>query len=289
MSHSTTAHAGKTFTLKNKRTIGYSIFEGEKTPIVLVHGAGSSKKVWDLVISKLTGEKRRVIAIDLPGHGTSCAGSGHYRPEEAVTAIQELLDYENITKTHLVGHSLGGALVVGLAEKTPKTTSSVTLVAAGGLGKEVALPLRAATLPGSDKVISLAFSKPVLNTITETVTALERNGFRLGGLHKDIESLNWLNDYSRRKAFLSTLRHVVGPIGQRMSIIERLKRQDSEKYLVVWGTSDPMLPVSHAITAQKILPKAELKLFVGAGHEPHTHNPTLFTNTLLNHINKMEK
>ena len=279
----------KAFTLQNGQTLGYRVCKGEKTPIVLVHGAGSSMKVWDPVISKLTEKNRYFLTVDLPGHGASCTKNGKYRPEEAVNAIQELLEYENITKTHLVGHSLGGALVVGLAEKTPDNITSVTLVAAGGLGREVAIPLRAATLPGSDKVLSLAFSKPVINTLTETVAALERKGFTTGTLQEDIESLNWLSDESRRRAFLSTLCHVVGPIGQRMSILERLQQHDSKKYLVIWGTRDTMLPAKHAIAARKVLPKAKLKLFVGAGHEPHTYDPTLFTETLLEHVEQLEE
>ncbi len=80
--------------------------------IVFVHGAGSSRVVWALQLLELR-KCHRVIALDLYGHGESDDMDSSHEilcgfPEEVATLIEHL-DLQDFV---LVGHSMGGAVVM---------------------------------------------------------------------------------------------------------------------------------------------------------------------------------
>ena len=54
-----------------------------------------------------------------------------------------------------------------------------------------------------------------------------------------------LADPERRKAFLATLRAVVGTDGQRVAALDRLYLAEALPLLIVWGDRDPIIPVAH--------------------------------------------
>ena len=53
----------------------------------------------------------------------------------------------------MVGHSLGGGIAMQFAYQFPERTERLVLVSSGGLGRDVHLLLRAASLPGADYVL----------------------------------------------------------------------------------------------------------------------------------------
>ena len=110
--------------------------EGAGAPIVLLHGFGADLNGWKPLLGHLK-TQRRILAIDLPGHG----GSQNV-PARDVRAIVDSLAATihayGIFRAHLVGHSLGGALAVALSEKTSNLhVTSLTLLAPAGLGPEI--------------------------------------------------------------------------------------------------------------------------------------------------------
>lgn len=110
--------------------------EGEGDPIVLVHGFASTKEVnWVLPgwVTTLTGAGRRVIALDLRGHGQS---SKFYTPDEYHSAImaedvRALLDHFGLDRADVLGYSLGARVTSYLALKHPARVRAAVL---GGLG-----------------------------------------------------------------------------------------------------------------------------------------------------------
>jgi len=81
---------------------------GGGTPVVLVHGITESSTGWESIVERL--DDRRVIAVDLRGHGQS-AKADRYDLEAMVTDIVMLAMHLELDRPHLVGHSLGGAVV----------------------------------------------------------------------------------------------------------------------------------------------------------------------------------
>jgi pimeloyl-ACP methyl ester carboxylesterase len=132
--------------------------EGEGDPIVLIHGFASSKNVnwiypgW---VSELTKSGRRVVALDLRGHGES---TKLYDPEAyhigtMAGDVRALMDDLKIERADLMGYSMGARITAWLALSQPQLVRSAILgglglglVEGGGPGENVASALEAAAL-----------------------------------------------------------------------------------------------------------------------------------------------
>lgn len=106
--------------------------EGEAT-LVLVHGAEADGSVWEPYMEGLA-RGRRVLAVDLPGHG------GTEAPEDldaSASGIAEwffrLLVAEGLDSVDLLGHSMGGTVALYIALERPGLVRNLVLVDTGGL------------------------------------------------------------------------------------------------------------------------------------------------------------
>lgn len=83
--------------------------------VVLVHGLASSKEAWRLVIPLLE-PHARVIAVDLPGHGSSPAPeSDRVTPGDLAGILTEFIGSLGVRNAHYVGNSMGGWTVLEVA------------------------------------------------------------------------------------------------------------------------------------------------------------------------------
>ena len=74
-----------------------------------------------------------VHALDLPGHGASDKDVGDGSLAALADVVVGFLDALGISRAHLVGHSLGGAVVAAVARSAPEKVASLTLLAPVGL------------------------------------------------------------------------------------------------------------------------------------------------------------
>lgn len=81
----------------------------DTTPVILVHGITESAATWDPLIDRLTAQ-RRVVALDLRGHGRS-GSADRYDLEAMAGDVVAVAVSLGLDRPHLVGHSLGGAVV----------------------------------------------------------------------------------------------------------------------------------------------------------------------------------
>jgi len=96
--------------------------------VLLVHGAGGSRRQWEPFVSHLPPEFRPVL-VDLPGHGDS-SGTVSESVAHAVGLLEELIDrWELPTPLWCIGHSAGGLLALGLALRVPERVAGVCLLA----------------------------------------------------------------------------------------------------------------------------------------------------------------
>ncbi|MDE2058637.1 MAG: alpha/beta hydrolase [candidate division NC10 bacterium] len=98
-------------------------------PILFIHGAGGSHQVW-LQQFRALGRRRRVIAVDLPGHGDS-EGSGADRIEAYRDVVAEFITALGLNRTVMVGHSMGGAITQSIALAQPRLLAAIVLVGTG--------------------------------------------------------------------------------------------------------------------------------------------------------------
>ncbi|WP_420707732.1 alpha/beta fold hydrolase [Streptomyces sp. NRRL F-5135] len=106
-----------------------------RTPVVLVHGAGSCSAMWYPNTPDLSAE-RPVYAIDTPGDpGRSVQREPIHQPEHAARWLDETLAGLGLDRVHLVGSSYGGWLVLNHVHREPGRVASATLLDPGGLEK----------------------------------------------------------------------------------------------------------------------------------------------------------
>jgi pimeloyl-ACP methyl ester carboxylesterase len=97
-------------------------------PLVLVHGAGGTHAHWPEALRRLPG--RRVLAVDLPGHGDSPPPGERAVPAYARRVV-DLLDALGIPRAAVGGHSMGGAIALTLALDAPERVAGLLLVGTG--------------------------------------------------------------------------------------------------------------------------------------------------------------
>ena len=99
-----------TLTTTDGTTIAYDDYAGGPgVPVILVHGITESAASWEPLIRRFTPD-RRVVVMDLRGHGRS-GTADRYDLEAMAGDVAELAAELDIARPHLVGHSLGGAVV----------------------------------------------------------------------------------------------------------------------------------------------------------------------------------
>src|SRR5215208_655748 len=143
---------------------GHKVFYragGEGPLLVLIHGITSSSASWEPALPLLS-EHFTILAPDLLGHGDSAKPTGDYSLGAYACLVRDLMLALGHERATIVGHSLGGGVAMQVAYQFPELVGRLVLVASGGLGREVSVFLRAVTLPGSELVLPLIASRPVL-------------------------------------------------------------------------------------------------------------------------------
>jgi len=260
---------------------------GGGPPVLLIHGITGSWRHWERAMPILARE-HEVIAPDLLGHGESAKPRGDYSLGAFASGIRDLMVALGHESATVVGHSLGGGVAMQFAYQFPERCERLVLVSSGGLGGEVSLLLRAATLPGSELVLPLLTHRRVRVAARSLGGALRRGGLGLGADASEVlRGLDSLHDPETRTAFLETLRSVVGFRGQKVDARDRLYLAEAVPSLIVWGRSDPIIPASHGLAAHEAMPGSRLEL-LPAGHFPQLEEPYKFAQLLSDFIAETE-
>lgn len=257
---------------------------GSGPVLLLLHGMAGSSATWGAVLPALT-RQYTVIAPDLMGHGDSDKPRGDYSLGAHAGTLRDLmvaLGHEHAT---VVGQSFGGGVALQLSYQHPELCERLVLVGSGGLGKEVALLLRALTLPGVEHVLPIACNARVRDAGMTVTHWLGKLGIRPVPAVEEIwRSYKSLSDASTRQAFAHTLRSVVDIQGQRVSASDRLYLAADMPTLIVWGDRDPIIPFAHGVAAHEAIPGSRFEVFEGVGHFPHCENPERFVEVLTDFI-----
>ncbi|HEV2923735.1 MAG TPA: alpha/beta fold hydrolase [Solirubrobacteraceae bacterium] len=268
------------------RRISY-LTAGEGPVLLLVHGIASDSEVWRTALPLLA-RRATVIAPDLPGHGASGKAPGDYSLGSLASTLRDLLVKLGHERATLVGHSLGGGVAMQFGYMYPERTERLVLVSSGGLGQNVNLLLRAATLPGSELAIAATIA-PITAVGRATVATLRQLGLRVNpDLGEVGRGFATLADRQGRAAFLDTLRSVVNFKGQRVDASDRLYLAVGMPTLLVWGERDPIIPVGHGRRAEQQMPGSQLVTFADVGHFPQIDDPHRFAATLLEFVDETE-
>ena len=261
---------------------------GSGPVILLIHGITSSSENWRRVLPSLA-RCFTVIAPDLIGHGQSDKPRGDYSLGAHASCMRDLLIALGHNRATVVGHSLGGGIAMQLFYQFPERCERLVLVDAGGLGRDVSLLLRAATLPGSEIVLPFLAATRVLDAGRRAGGLLGHLGLRV---KTDLEEMAHghatLSDRQTRSAFVHTLRAVVEPGGQRVEAANRFYLAEHLPFLLIWGEHDSIIPVAHGRRTHEQVAGSRLEVFPESGHFPQLDAPERFVEVLTDFMDSTE-
>lgn len=237
--------------------------------VVLLHGFTGSTATWSELRAALRAT-RRVIAIDLPGHGaTRMDASFDWSPARTAAAVDEALAAVGVARCALLGYSMGGRLALRLALDAPARVTRLVLESASA-----GLPTAAARARRRRADAALA-------------RAIERDG--IAAFVDRWEALPLFRSLARlpasRRAALRRRRLACDPAGLAASL--RGMGTGAQPWLGdrVGALAMPVLLVAGALDRKftaaaralaRRIPTARLALVDGAGHLPHLEQPVRF-------------
>jgi pyruvate dehydrogenase E2 component (dihydrolipoamide acetyltransferase) len=201
-------------------------------PVVLIHGFGGDLNTWLFNHAELAA-RRAVWALDLPGHGESGKALGSGSLDELADSVLAFLDDRGIERAHLVGHSMGGAVALTVAERAPECVASLALIASAGLGTEINHAYIEGFVAGTNRnalkpQLAKLFADPALVTRQMVEDVLK---------YKRLEGVN------------DALAKIAGSAfeggAQQRNYHDRVAKL-APRAIVIWGAEDAIIPVRHA-------------------------------------------
>ncbi|MBB6252238.1 alpha/beta fold hydrolase [Nitrospirillum iridis] len=236
-------------------------------PLLLLHGFGGDALAWQFNIQALVkgapgAAGRRVLAVDLPGHGASTldvpSGLGG-----VADWVVRLMDAAGVAQADIIGHSMGGRVSLLLAERHPDRVRRMSLIACAGLGSRV------------DATFLRALCE--LETLDQARALIDRL-FAGAPPNRDVLArafLSRLADPGARAPLLRLLDRLVADIAAAAPRFDWT--QPLPPLQLIWGEADDIVPPPDfgSIPAHIILHRLP-----GVGHMPQAQAATQ-VNTLL--------
>jgi non-heme chloroperoxidase len=229
-------------------------------PIVLVHGFTGAKEAWATVARTLVTAGYHVVVYDLRGHGASTLGSDGTTLEALVGDLVGVLDAIDARHAVVVGHSMGGMTVLGLAVDHP----GVIDARVGGL---VLVSTEAAQAVPSGLPIGLgqwivasgASSWALSNRFVGPILTRGSFGSTASLVTLDATRASWATTAPAvRAGFLEAMSH--------LDLIDGLATI-AVPTVVVSGTRDRVTLPSHSQDIARLVPGAHLEVLPGIGHQ----------------------
>jgi pimeloyl-ACP methyl ester carboxylesterase len=249
--------------------VSTSLLEGgDGPPLVLVHGQGGFAEIMTPLV-RMTADRYRVIAPDLPGMGRSTIVSGSVSGGRVIEWLTELIAKTCDQAPVVLGASMGGSIALRLAAARGRELSKVILVDSGSLG-----PFRP---PPS---LLFALIRLVRKPDRKAIARLQRQIFRDADRVRAAagERLAALEDYqidrARQPNVNAANRTLLREVGMKPVPDDQLRRIDAP-VAMIWGRHDRVMPFRYAerASAQYGWPLYPIE---DAGHVPFVEQPAAF-------------
>jgi pimeloyl-ACP methyl ester carboxylesterase len=257
--------------------------EGEGPPVVLVHGFACSAEFWQYNVAPLS-QQYRVYAPDLLGFGRSDKNVEDFSLGHGATFIAQFMDALGIEQATLAGNSMGGVACARFAVQYPSRLTKLVLVDSAGFGRELHPFLRSWSFPVVGGAIFSLYQRAFPRVI-----GLNFRG--PGSVERE-----WVDGAAEmlrmpgvKESSLGILRVGVDLWGQRQELLHDLHRQlphMTAPTLIIWGSHDPAVPVSHAYAAQELIPNSQVRIMDRCGHTPQVERPLEFNQLVLDFLSE---
>lgn len=243
-------------------TLAYvSMGDPKGSPVVLIHGYTDSARDWVPLVPYLS-PRLHLILVDLRGHGQSSKPDCCYTRLDFAYDIKLLLDTLDIRRADIVGHSLGSIVAQTFAESWPEHTRRVVLISSTGGPRPGAPPAK----PAYDYAAQIRKLKepidpdsPFMIEWWSSPTPVDPDFLRR----------------QRRDAAAIPLRVWLAILDQGLvdSDLQRTLPNLTAPTLLIWGQKDPIMSEEVRQTLRQALPRAQVKVFPGLGHNPFWEDP----------------
>lgn len=227
---------------------------GTGTPIVLIHGFANEAAAWSPIESHLS--QRPLIRIELPCHGKSPKRRLSGFPE-LVSYVRRAFDDLGLEAAHLVGHSLGGAVALAIADTRANRVDGLTLIAPAGLGPDI----NGAVIDGIGRATRAESLGPWLRQLVADDTIITDRYVRAAMMSRKDPDL---------RAAQMAMADVLFPDGTQAFDLRPALGRIVMPTRIVWGKRDAIIDWRHALGAPGHI---ALHLFDGLGHLPHLESP----------------
>lgn len=249
---------------------------GSGEPLVLIHGIGHRGAAWNPVFERLA-EHHDVIAVDLAGFGASPAypDGTRYSMENAIENLVANFEEWGVSRPHVVGNSLGGAIALELGA-SGHARSVTALSPAGFFG--IFNRLQAVVTLVVLRILALVTPDAVLRAFSRSRLGQWALGFLLYQNPTRIPPDDHVGDalaLKRCRAFERTIKE--GAHYRFDSIVP-------VPVTIAWATRDKVLPYTQAGLAQERLPFADHVPLPHCGHVPMVDAPDLVVQHIENTI-----
>jgi pimeloyl-ACP methyl ester carboxylesterase len=236
---------------------------GKGKPLLVIHGAASSRQQWLLTAAGL-GESRELILMDRRGRGDSTDGSSSYKIEHefddlaaVVTHIDKPLD--------ILAHSYGALITIGAALKLQQVDNVILYEP----------PLR--------------FQPADTGDLPDRIEACVRKGDLEGGLRlflkqvgvteAEVDKLRALPNWPQRLTIVPTIPREMRVASALTFSADYLGKIRHRILLQLGSDSPPQFGIAIE-TLSKTLPNAKVEILAGQKHQAMDTNPTLFVNSV---------
>ncbi|MDH6265822.1 pimeloyl-ACP methyl ester carboxylesterase/biotin carboxyl carrier protein [Rhizobium sp. SG_E_25_P2] len=240
---------------------------GDGAPIVLIHGFAADSPSWTPFERELR-LPNPLIRIDLPGHGRS--------PKLNIASFAELAKLVGKTvdsqaessPVHLIGHSLGGAIALAIADIRPKMVSTLSLLAPGGLGPEI----DAAALRGIARASRVESLAPWLRRLTAFPEGVS-DDYARAAMKQRMDA--------RMRLYQADLCDVLFPDGVQSFDLRPAVGRLTTPTVMVWGKRDHILPLRQVLAVDGDF---AIHLLNDTGHAPQIECPERLARIVRRHI-----
>jgi len=251
---------------------------GGGSPVVLLHGFGSSIYTWKDVIPGLA-RAHEVVALDLPGFGWSDQPAD-LSFELYPRVVLGLLDQLSLDRASLVGNSMGGAVACWLAASEPGRVDLLVLIDSAGFN------LREADRPAMVRLTSHPSAEAIAGRLPATrllVTIGLRHVF-----HDDTRlTEERIDEYlaaAKRPGTLRSIRSLMASTRAAADEFAARLGRIKAPTLVLWGEEDQWIPLAHADRFVAAIHGARKVVVPGIGHLPEEEAPQEVTRLLLDFL-----
>ena len=219
---------------------------GGGVPLVLIHGLGDRDESWAPMLRRLKRAGFHVYAPDLLGYGRSPKpANGDYSIEGDSKFVLDFIQALGLQKTDLGGWSLGGWAVLTLAHEHPELVDRVVVFDSAGMREAPPIPKNLFEPKTPDDVAQLwARLEPTAKPLPKNVREAAVRGFA---------------------PVRPTVERTAEAMGKG-SFVNDLLPTLPEPLLIVWGSTDGLIPLPIGRAMQALDPNAELDIAEGCGH-----------------------